>query len=183
VFEPNEDLGGLAAVYETAGDPIEKFYHHLSKSEETIVELAKELGLGEAIEWRIGKNAYYIDSEVHPMDKPWEVLSFPHWSLYDKFRLGMLTLDIDVRGGIPKFDTYEQLDDFEDVPVEQFAREHTTQNVYETFFEPLLDAKFGDRKQDVSAAWLLNRVKFRRNHQARAAGWQRYSSLQVHPKW
>jgi len=161
VFEANDDLGGLAAVYETAGDPIEKFYHHLSKSEETIVELAEELGLGEAIEWRIGKNAYYIDGEVHPMDKPWEILSFPHWSLYDKFRLGMLTLDIDVRGGLPKFDTYEQLDDFEDVPVEQFAREHTTQNVYETFFEPLLDAKFGDRKQDVSAAWLLGRIKFR----------------------
>jgi protoporphyrinogen oxidase len=102
VFEANENLGGLAAVYETAGDPIEKFYHHLSKSEETIVELAEELGLGEAIEWRIGKNAYYIDGEVHPMDKPWEILSFPHWSLYDKFRLGMLTLDIDVRGGDPE---------------------------------------------------------------------------------
>jgi protoporphyrinogen oxidase len=161
VFEANDDLGGLAAVYETAGDPIEKFYHHLSKSEETIVELAEDLGLGEDVEWRIGKNAYYVDGVVHPMDKPWEILSFPHWSIYDKFRLGMLTLDIDVRGGIPSFDTYESLSDFEDVPVEQFAREHTTQNVYETFFEPLLDAKFGSRKQDVSAAWLLGRIKFR----------------------
>ena len=161
VFEASEDLGGLAAVYETAGDPIEKFYHHLSKSEETIVELAEELGLGEEIVWRIGENAYYVDGVVHPMDKPWEILSFPHWSLYDKFRLGMLTLDIDVRGGIPSFDTYDSLADFEDVPVEQFAREHTTQNVYETFFEPLLDAKFGSRKADVSAAWLLGRIKFR----------------------
>ena len=161
VFEASEDLGGLAAVYETAGDPIEKFYHHLSKSEETIVALAAELGLGEDVEWRIGENAYYVDGVVHPMDKPWEILSFPHWSLYDKFRLGMLTLDIDVRGGIPAFDTYESLEDFEDVPVEQFAREHTTQNVYETFFEPLLDAKFGSRKGDVSAAWLLGRIKFR----------------------
>ena len=161
VFEASEDLGGLAAVYETAGDPIEKFYHHLSKSEETIVELAEELGLGEDVEWRIGENAYYVDGVVHPMDKPWEILSFPHWSLYDKFRLGMLTLDVDVRGGIPSFDTYDSLSDFEDVPVEQFAREHTTQNVYETFFEPLLDAKFGSRKGDVSAAWLLGRIKFR----------------------
>jgi len=161
VFEASEDLGGLAAVYETAGDPIEKFYHHLSKSEETIVELAEELGLGEDVEWRIGENAYYVDGVVHPMDKPWEILSFPHWSLYDKFRLGMLTLDIDVRGGIPSFDTYENLSDFEDVPVEEFARDHTTENVYETFFEPLLDAKFGSRKQDVSAAWLLGRIKFR----------------------
>jgi len=102
VFEPNEDLGGLAAVYETAGDPIEKFHHHPSKSKENIVEFAKELGLGEPIEWRIGKNAYYIDGEVHPMGKPGVILSFPHWSLYDKFRLGMLTLDIDVRGGDPE---------------------------------------------------------------------------------
>ncbi|MDS0283682.1 NAD(P)/FAD-dependent oxidoreductase [Haloarcula onubensis] len=161
VFEASEDLGGLAAVYETAGDPIEKFYHHLSKSEETIVELAEELGLGEDVEWRIGENGYYVDGVVHPMDTPWEILSFPHLSLYDKFRLGMLTLDVDVRGGTPKFDTYERLEDFEDVPVEEFVRDHTTENVYETFFEPLLDAKFGSRKQDVSAAWLLGRIKFR----------------------
>ena len=161
VFEASEDLGGLAAVYETAGDPVEKFYHHLSKTEETIVELAAELGLGEAVEWHIGENAYYVDGVVHPMDKPWEILSFPYLSLYDKFRLGMLTLDIDVRGGVPAFDTYESLSDFEDVPVEQFVREHTTANVYETFFEPLLDAKFGSRKDDVSAAWLLGRIKFR----------------------
>jgi protoporphyrinogen oxidase len=161
VFEASDDVGGLAAVYETGGDPIEKFYHHLSKSEETIVELAEDLGLGDAVSWHIGKNAYYVDGVVHPMDTPWEILSFPHLSLYDTFRLGLLTLDIDVRGGIPRFDTYERLSDFEDVPVETFVREHTTGNVYETFFEPLLDAKFGDRKADVSAAWLLGRIKFR----------------------
>jgi protoporphyrinogen oxidase len=161
VFEASDDVGGLAAVYETDGDPIEKFYHHLSKSEETIVELADDLGLGDAVSWHIGANAYYVDGVVHPMDTPWEILSFPHLSLYDTFRLGLLTLDIDIRGGIPRFDTYERLSDFEDVPVETFVREHTTGNVYETFFEPLLDAKFGDRKTDVSAAWLLGRIKFR----------------------
>ncbi|WP_336357665.1 NAD(P)/FAD-dependent oxidoreductase [Haloarcula sp. CGMCC 1.6347] len=161
VFEASEDLGGLAATYETAGDPIEKFYHHLSKSEETIVELAEDLGLGDAVEWHIGKNAYYVDGVVHSMDKPWEILSYPHLSLYDTFRLGMLVLDIDVRGGVPKFDTYERLEDFEDVPIEEFVVEHTSRGVYENFFEPLLDAKFGDRKDDVSAAWLLGRVKFR----------------------
>ena len=30
VFEAADRVGGLAAVHETAGDPIEKFYHHLS---------------------------------------------------------------------------------------------------------------------------------------------------------
>lgn len=161
VFEASDDLGGLAATYETRGDRLEKFYHHLSKSEQTIVDLAKDLGIGYRIEWRIGENAYYVDGDVHAMDTPWQILAFPHWSVYDKFRLGMLTLDVDVRGGVPSFDSYERLEDFEHVPVKEFAIEHTTENVYETFFEPLLDAKFGSRKEDVSAAWLLGRIKFR----------------------
>jgi protoporphyrinogen oxidase len=161
VFEASDQVGGLAAVYETAGDPIETFYHHLSKSEETIIGLIDDLGLGEALEWRYMSNSYYVDGVVHPMDKPWEILAYPHLSIYDKFRLGMLVLEIDVRGGLPDFDTYEDITDFEDVPIKEFLLEHTTRNVYESFWEPLLDAKFGSRKEDVSAAWLLGRVKFR----------------------
>ena len=161
IFEASEDVGGLARVYETAGDPIETFYHHLSKSEETIVDLVHELGLGEVLEWRHMSSAYYVDGVVHPMDKPWEILAYPHLSLYDKFRLGMLVLEIDVRGGVPKFDAYEDITDYEDVPIKDFLLEHTTRHVYESFWEPLLDAKFGSRTEDVSAAWLLGRVKFR----------------------
>ncbi|MDZ7701264.1 MAG: NAD(P)/FAD-dependent oxidoreductase [Halobacteriales archaeon] len=161
VFEAADELGGLAATYETAGDPIERFYHHLSKSEETIVELAEALGLGDAVEWRVGKNGYYVDGVVHPLDTPWEIAAFPPLSVYDKFRLTMLTLGVDVRGGRPRFDSYDALEDWEDVPVEEFIVEHTTRGVYEHFFAPLLEAKFGSRADDVSAAWLLGRVQFR----------------------
>jgi len=161
VFEASEDLGGLAATYETAGHPIERYYHHLSKSEETIVEWIDELGLESDLAWGYSSTAYYVDGVVHPMDKPWEILAYPHLSVYDKFRLGMLVLDIDVRGGIPSFDTYERLEDFEDVPVKEFIIDHTSRGCFERFFKPLLEAKFGDRWDDVSAAWLLGRVKFR----------------------
>jgi protoporphyrinogen oxidase len=161
VFEASPELGGLAATYETAGDRIEKFYHHLSKSEQTIVELATDLGLGEDIEWRVGKNAYYVDGVVHPMDTAWQILAYPHPSVYDKFRPGMLVPGIDLRGGIPSRGTYDDFTDFEDVPIEEFLLEHTTRGVFENFFLPLLEAKFGDRWREVSAAWLLARVRFR----------------------
>ncbi|QSG08719.1 NAD(P)/FAD-dependent oxidoreductase [Halapricum desulfuricans] len=159
VFEASEQLGGLAATYETAGDPVEQYYHHLSKSEGTILELAAELGVD--VEWRYKSDAFYVDGRIYPMDKPWEILAYPYLSLYDTFRLGMLVSEIDVRGGRPRFDTYDDLEDFEDVPIREFLLEHTTRGVYEYFWEPLLDAKFGSRKADVSAAWLLGRVKFR----------------------
>jgi len=161
VFEASAEPGGLAASYETAGDPIESYYHHLSKSEETIVELAAELGVGGRIEWRVGENAYYVDGVSHPLDTPWEIAAYPHLSLYDKIRLTALTLGIDVRGGRPRRDTYDDIEAFEDVSVTEFLLDHTTRGVYEYFFEPLLDAKFGDRTEDISAAWLLGRIKFR----------------------
>jgi protoporphyrinogen oxidase len=161
VFEASDALGGLAATYGTAGDRIEQFYHHLSKSEETIVELAHELGVGDRLEWLVGENAYYVDGVVHPLDTPWEILAYPHLSLYDKFRLGMLTLGVDLREFPPRFDSYESLEAYEDVPIREFIVDHATEGVYENFFEPLLDAKFGSRKDDVSAAWLLGRIKFR----------------------
>ena len=161
VFETADQVGGLAAIHQTAGDPIEKFYHHLSKSEETIVELAEELGLGDDIGWRVGKNAYYVDGVVHPMDTAWQILAYPHLSFYDKFRIGMLVLGVDVRGGIPSRGTYDDLTEFEDVAIEEFLVEHTSRGVFENFFRPLLEAKFGDRWADVSAAWLLGRVRFR----------------------
>ena len=161
VVEASDDIGGLAATYGTAGDDVEQFYHHLSKSEETIVELAEELGLDDRVEWLIGKNAYYVDGIVHPLDTLPQIAAYPHLSLYDTFRLGLLTLEVDVRGGRPRFDTYDDLADFETVPIKEFLLDHTTRGVYENFFEPLLDAKFGDRKEEVSAAWLLGRIKFR----------------------
>jgi protoporphyrinogen oxidase len=161
VFEASDDVGGLAATYDTAGDRIEKFYHHLSANETTVVDLAEDLGVGDRVEWRYGGDAYYVDGVEHPLNTAWEIAAYPHLSFYDKFRLGMLTLEVDVRGGIPTFDTYEDLEAFEHVPIKQFLLEHTTRGVYDYFFEPLLRAKFGDRKDDVSAAWLLGRIKFR----------------------
>lgn len=161
IYEAAPQIGGLAATVETAGDPIERYYHHLSRSEETIVELIEELGLGADLSWPIGKNAYYVDGTVYPLDKPWEIAAYPYLSLYDTFRLGLLVLGIDARGGRVDVDAYEELTDYEDVSVEAFVREHTTDRVYEHFFEPLLEAKFGERMDDVSAAWLLGRVRFR----------------------
>jgi protoporphyrinogen oxidase len=82
-------------------------------------------------------------------------------SLYDKFRLGMLTLGVDVRGGIPDVDAYDDLAEYEHDTVREFVAEHTTRSVYENFVDPLLDGKYGDRKAEISAAWFLGRVRFR----------------------
>ncbi len=161
VYEAASDVGGLAASYETKGDPIERYYHHLSRTEETIVEVIESLGLQDRLQWRIGKNAFYIDGRVHPLDTIWQIAAYPHLSIYDKLRLGFLTIGIDFRGGRPRTGTYDDYERFDSVSVKEFILEHTTPNVYRSFFEPLLKAKFGSRLDSVSAAWLLGRIHFR----------------------
>ena len=159
VFEAGPAIGGLAASYETAGDSVEAYYHHLSRSEETITALAAELGID--VEWRIGTNAVYSDGLVHPLDTPWEILAYPRLSLSDTIRLALLTNGIAFDGFRPRPDAYADLERYDELPAVEFLREEVGGRVYEEFFEPLLEAKFGSRAEEVSAAWLLGRIRFR----------------------
>ncbi len=69
----------------------------------------------------------------------------------DKIKLGLLTLKA------KKTD----LITLDDVPADQYIINHLGKNIYSSFFEPLLKSKFGDRRKDVSAAWLFSRIAIR----------------------
>ena len=161
IFEASEQVGGLAATYTTPGAPIEQFYHHLSRSEETIVELAEALGVGPTIEWRIGTTAHYIDGTVHPLNTPLEILAYPHMTIGDKLKLGLLTMGVNIHRFPPRRGAFEELSAYESESVEAFVTRHTSRRVYTGFVEPLLTSKFGERREEISAAWFLGRIRFR----------------------
>ena len=82
---------------------------------------------------------------------PLEILRYPELSLIDKAKLAYLTLTA------KKAD----LSALDDVPAERYIIDHLGRNVYSSFFEPLLKSKFGDRRKEVSAAWLFSRIAIR----------------------
>src|SRR5215217_4509344 len=53
LIEKEEVLGGLAAGFKVGdnGVYLEKFYHHLFRSDKEIQALIEELGLGDKLEW------------------------------------------------------------------------------------------------------------------------------------
>src|SRR5437588_10520045 len=53
LIEKERELGGLAAGFLVgdSGTYLEKFYHHLFRSDKDIQKLIDELGLGEKLEW------------------------------------------------------------------------------------------------------------------------------------
>jgi protoporphyrinogen oxidase len=152
LLEEEKDFGGLAGSY-ARGYFIEKFYHHIFSSDLFIQEIIKELGLLEKLEWRTARIGYYIEGKIHRLNTPLEILRFKYLSFFDKVLLVKAVLSA------------RRLKDpvvFDDVPATRWVIEKTNRSVYENFFEPLFKGKFGEY-ENISAAWLLSRIKLRSN--------------------
>jgi protoporphyrinogen oxidase len=156
LYEKMPYLGGCLSSYHINDYWIERYYHHCFSSDTALFSLLSALGLSEKLEWRTGTTGSFSRNTIYPMTTPLQILRYPELSFIDKVRLGWLTLNA-------KYADFFSLDT---VPADQYIIENLGMNVYTSFFEPLLKGKFGDRRREVSAAWLLSRIAIRSNRGA-----------------
>ena len=156
IFEKDAEIGGMAASYcqSYAGKEyfIEKYYHHIFRSDSELLALIRELGLESKMLWLKGKNAYFVEEKSYPMNTPSEILRFSPLSFTDLVKLGLLVFRIKIINDTTSYDKIKAKD---------WIIDNAGKSVYENFFAPLLKSKFGDNAENVSAAWLIGRVKIR----------------------
>ena len=152
VLEASPELGGLAGSVEVGGTPLERFYHHSFKTDRAMIELIRELGLGDKLRFHRPPTGVYFDGRMHPFGTPAEMLQFPAFSLLDRLRFGASSAALKaVRNG-QRFNAVRALD---------WMRRWAGERVTSTIWEPLLTGKFGDRARDISMAWLWARIHYR----------------------
>ncbi|MFI8181270.1 NAD(P)/FAD-dependent oxidoreductase [Actinacidiphila glaucinigra] len=152
VLEAADELGGLAASIPIGGVPLERYYHHIFRSDRDIIELIEELGLGDDLRFHKPTTGVYRDGELHPFSTPLEMLRFPSFSLVDGVRFGASSALLKaVRSG----------ERYNDLTALDWLRRRAGRKATETIWEPLLRGKFGDRADEVSMAWLWARVHCR----------------------
>ncbi|TAJ44204.1 NAD(P)/FAD-dependent oxidoreductase [Methanofollis fontis] len=151
IFERRPIVGGCLASYDRGNYQIEEYYHHCFAGDRRLFSLLTDLGLSDRLEWLKGSTGYCVDGTIHPLTSPIEILRYPHLTIVEKARLALLTLRA------KNFD----LGPLDDVPAREFILEHLGEGIYASFFEPLLRSKFGDRRDEVSAAWLISRIAIR----------------------
>lgn len=66
IFE-NKNVGGLAASYYVKGYHIEKYYHHIFRSDETILKLIDALRLNSKLGWLKGTTGYCNNGKMYPL--------------------------------------------------------------------------------------------------------------------
>jgi len=153
IFEKMPFLGGCLSSYPINDYWIERYYHHCFSTDTHLFTLIDELGLSEKLEWKTGTTGYYARKKIYALNTPLEILLYPELSIVDKVRLAYLTLTA----------KNADLNALDDIPADRYIIENLGENVYTSFFEPLLKSKFGEQRNEVSAAWLMSRIAIRSN--------------------
>jgi len=150
VYEQLAQAGGLASTFkdELWDWPLEKFYHHLFASDDVVLRLSREIGLGDQIFFPRPVTAIWQNGSMNAFDSVTAVLRYPHLSLVEKLRVGLVILYLRLSKNWQPLERFTAHD---------WLPRYTGHRAYEILFEPLLANKFGEEYRQVNMAWFWAR--------------------------
>lgn len=152
LYEAAPELGGLVRTFDTGGDPLEAFYHHIFTTDTVIVDLINELGLGDKLTWIESKVGFFRGGRIWPFVTPRDLLNFKPLPLIDRVRLGLAGLYLRRQS---KWHQYEEITAWE------WLRKYVGPKGLDVVWGPLLRGKFADQAEEVAMAWLWSKIRLR----------------------
>jgi protoporphyrinogen oxidase len=152
IFEKEKKAGGLAGGFKELGWAwsLDSFYRHLFTNDLTAQKLLREVGL--EIIWSKPKSSVLKDGKIYRFDSPASILSFPHFSLVDKIRTGLVSLYLKL---------IFRWQPFEKVTASWWLEKFYGHQVYQVIWRPLLKGKFGSFTDKIPMTWFWARIKKR----------------------
>ena len=155
VLEREPAAGGLAAGFPFPGLPntyLEKFYHHLFRSDRDAIALIDELRLRSRLVWPRPTTACLVHGRAWPLDSALRVLRFGPLSPLDRLRLG---------AAIAYLKLERQHQRLEGRTAAPWIRRTMGRRVYDLVWGPQLASKFGAYAEQIALSWFWARVHFR----------------------
>lgn len=147
------DPGGLAAGFAFPGVQnvwLEKFYHHLFRTDSHVVDWINQNGQSNDLMWRYSRTGLFSQGRIWPLESASDLLRCkPIGGFLDRLRLGLSMRIFQKTSEWRRFDT---------ISCEDFFRARNCHRAYKNFWEPLLKAKFGDDYPRIPAAFLWGRI-------------------------
>jgi protoporphyrinogen oxidase len=151
LYERAPDLGGLVGSFDFGGHQVDRFYHVVLPTDDRVIGLAEELGLGEDT-WRFRptKVGFYGDGRLFSMTSPKEFLTFPLMGMASRIRLASFVARCQLQR------SHDALDDEELIG---WLTRLCGTKVVEALWKPLLDSKFDGRYDDLPATYIWARTR------------------------
>jgi protoporphyrinogen oxidase len=151
VFEQEHIAGGLAAGFHVGNDGevwLEKFYHHLFRTDKTAISTIKELGLGDRLIWSHPRTVTLTGGGIYQLDSPFNLLLFRPLSIAERLRLFAVLAFLKLTNSRP----------LEGKTADPWLRRWMGQHTYQMLFEQLFVGKFGDMREQIAMPWFWARV-------------------------
>jgi protoporphyrinogen oxidase len=149
LIEREAQLGGLAAGFSVGPNYLEKFYHHIFRTDTTIIGFIRELGLDGRLLWGQPNTSTLSRGRIVSLGGIPDLLRLPLLAPADRFRFvaGMAVLK-----AIPN----ERV--FTGWTAAAWMPRLMGRRVYDVMWEPILRGKFGARADEIAMSWLWSRV-------------------------
>jgi protoporphyrinogen oxidase len=150
LLEREATPGGLAAGFEIVpGMWLDRFYHHLFRSDGHAIGLINEVGLGSDLVWRRPLSVTLRDGQVHQLDSAVSLLRFAPLPPLDRIRMGL---------ALAYLRAVDRPARFEGQTAASWIRRRMGRAAYDIVWEPLLRAKFGVAAEEIAMPWFWARV-------------------------
>ena len=159
VLERDDAIGGLAGSFTAGGARLEKFYHHWFNHDVHVLNLIAELGQSDRVLLRPGSTGIYYADRFFSLATPADLLRFSPLPFRDRLRLGLLLM---------RARRVRDWRSLEDRTAADWLQSIGGERVYQVVWEPLLQGKFGDLAEEVSAAWFWSKLKLRGGSRGKA---------------
>lgn len=150
VVEADAQAGGMAAHFDFDGLSIERFYHFICKPDQPTFRLLKDLGIADKLRWRPTSMGYWVRGRMHKWGDPISLLTMSLLNPIEKLRYGLQMFHTTRR---------KTFDDLETISARTWIERGSGRSVYDKLWRRLMDLKFYQHADHISAAWIATRVR------------------------
>jgi protoporphyrinogen oxidase len=150
LLEADDRLGGMAASFDFADVPIERYYHFHCLSDHAFFELLEELNLRQLVHWKQTAMGFFLDGRLYPWGSAGSVLKLRRLPLLSRLRyLLHAARCLSLRD-------WRHLDG---ISATAWLRTWLGQKGYEMLWSKLFAYKFYQYTDTLSAAWIWSRIR------------------------
>lgn len=150
LLESAPEPGGMAAHFDFGGLSLERFYHFMCRADASTIQLLRDLGIADKVSWAPTTMGFFFRGKLHPWGDPISLLKLPGVSLLTKLRYGLLAFISVNRKSWRRLDRES---------AKTWLTRWCGRKGYDIFWRALLDYKFYEFADSISAEWIWNRVQ------------------------
>ena len=152
IFESGSFLGGQASTIKIEDFEIEKAYHHLFATDKSILDLYKELGIKNELNWYKSTVATYSEGKIWRTTSPFDLLRLSLIPFTERIKLFLISIRLKLLRNWKKIEN--------ETAFEWLAKK-VNNKTFDIIFKPLLKGKFGKYYNKIPMPWFWSKIQTR----------------------